>query len=168
MDAPPAIPIVLRTFRDYGPDFGWFAHCLVCFRDRTFSDADIAHLFGLDADVDDATAPALRALWAAENSALSVLPGRHARSRDTRVPIDTSPPAGGPDNARGAVRAPSRGAAEQAPHHLPSRPPPPVRSRAMRTTRCTPPPSRPSLAMTSISRRRRAALAGPRSASMNS
>ena len=53
MDATRHVPIVLRTFRDYGPDFGWFAHCLVCFRDRTFSDADIAHLFGLDADVDD-------------------------------------------------------------------------------------------------------------------
>ena len=44
-------PLALRTFRDYGPDFGWFAHCLTCFRDRPFTDADIARLFGLDADV---------------------------------------------------------------------------------------------------------------------
>ena len=47
------VPIAMRTFADYGPDFGWFAHCLACFRDRPFTDADIARLFGLDADVND-------------------------------------------------------------------------------------------------------------------
>ena len=45
-------PIAMRTFRDYGVDFGWFAHCRTCFRDRPFTDTDIARLFGLDADVD--------------------------------------------------------------------------------------------------------------------
>ena len=38
-------PIALRIFADYGPDFGWFAHCLNCFRDRPFTDEDIARLF---------------------------------------------------------------------------------------------------------------------------
>ena len=32
----------MRTFADYGPDFGWFAHCLACFRDRDFSAEDLA------------------------------------------------------------------------------------------------------------------------------
>ena len=41
-------PIALRTFRDYGPDFGWFAHCLTCFRDRPFTDADTGHLRRVD------------------------------------------------------------------------------------------------------------------------
>ena len=45
------VPIALRTFRDYGPDFGSFAHCQACVRSRRFSDEDIARLFGLDADV---------------------------------------------------------------------------------------------------------------------
>ena len=53
MDAPRPQPIAMRTFADYGPDFGWFAHCLACFRDRPFTDADIARLFGLHANVDE-------------------------------------------------------------------------------------------------------------------
>ena len=44
-------PIALRTFADYGPDFGRFAHCQTCFRDRPFTEEEIARLFGLDADV---------------------------------------------------------------------------------------------------------------------
>lgn len=51
MDVSRPVPITLRTFRDYGPDFGWFAHCQACVRSRRFSDEDIARLFGLDADV---------------------------------------------------------------------------------------------------------------------
>ena len=50
VDAP--VPIVLRTFRDYGAQFGWFAHCLRCFRDRVFTDDDIERRIGLDTDVD--------------------------------------------------------------------------------------------------------------------
>ena len=46
------VPITLRTFRDYGPDFGWFAHCLGCFRDRRFTDDEVEHRLGLDTDVD--------------------------------------------------------------------------------------------------------------------
>ena len=42
----------MRTFRDYGPRFGFFAHCRRCFRDRTLTPEDIARI-GLDADVDD-------------------------------------------------------------------------------------------------------------------
>lgn len=52
MHTPTVTPIVLRTFRDYGDQFGWFAHCLACSRDSDLSDADIARRFGLDADVD--------------------------------------------------------------------------------------------------------------------
>ena len=51
-DVDTPVPIVLRTFRDYGTDFGWFAHCLRCFRDRVFTDDEIEHRLGLDTDVD--------------------------------------------------------------------------------------------------------------------
>ena len=45
-------PIALRTFADYGPRFGWFAHCVPCAHDRHFTLEEIERRFGLDADVD--------------------------------------------------------------------------------------------------------------------
>ena len=44
-------PVEMCTVADYAVDFGWFAHCLMCFRDRGFTTEDIARLFGLDSDV---------------------------------------------------------------------------------------------------------------------
>ena len=43
----------MRTFRDYGPRFGWFAYCQRCFHQRTLSLEDIERRIGLDADVND-------------------------------------------------------------------------------------------------------------------
>ena len=44
-------PIRMRTFRDYGPRFGWFAYCRRCFHQRTLTLEDIERRIGLDADV---------------------------------------------------------------------------------------------------------------------
>ena len=52
MDCARPVPITLRTFADYGVEFGWFAHCTRCVRDRHFSQVEIDERFGLDADVD--------------------------------------------------------------------------------------------------------------------
>jgi len=41
----------MRTFRDHGEDFGWFALCRNCDHKRNFSLAYIARHIGLDADV---------------------------------------------------------------------------------------------------------------------
>ena len=45
-------PIRLSTFGDYGPDFGWFAYCGGCNRQRAFGRDEIARRFGLEAEVD--------------------------------------------------------------------------------------------------------------------
>ena len=42
----------MRSFRDYGPRFGWFAYCQRCFHQSTLTPEDIARI-GLDADVAD-------------------------------------------------------------------------------------------------------------------
>ena len=44
-------PVHMRTFRDYGPEYGWFAYCQRCFHQRTLPAADIAQRIGLDAEV---------------------------------------------------------------------------------------------------------------------
>lgn len=41
----------MRTFADHGEDFGFFAHCPHCVRDRRYTREEIAERFGLDADV---------------------------------------------------------------------------------------------------------------------
>ena len=50
MPRPLLEPIRMRTFRDYGPRFGWFVYCQRCFHQRTLTPEDIARI-GLDADV---------------------------------------------------------------------------------------------------------------------
>ena len=52
MPRPLLDPIRMRTFRDYGPRFGWFAYCQRCFRQTTLTPEDIARI-GLDADMAD-------------------------------------------------------------------------------------------------------------------
>ena len=42
----------MRTFRDYGPRFGFFAYCQRCFYQRDLTPEDIARI-GLDADLAD-------------------------------------------------------------------------------------------------------------------
>ena len=46
-------PILMRTFRDHGPRFGWFAYCQRCFHQRTLTLEHIERHIGLDADVVD-------------------------------------------------------------------------------------------------------------------
>ena len=44
-------PIFMRTFADFGPDYGWFAYCQSCFRQHNLSAEDIAQRIGLDVEV---------------------------------------------------------------------------------------------------------------------
>ena len=55
------LPIAMRTFRDYGAVFGWFAFCLTCVRDEVFTSEDTEQFFGFDADA------ARRLRWGTES-----------------------------------------------------------------------------------------------------
>ena len=79
-------PVHMRTFADYGPDFGWFAYCQTCFRKHTLSAEDIAQRIGLDADV-DAVRRRLRCGACGERNALLY---RYYQGAEAR-PDDPSP-----------------------------------------------------------------------------
>ena len=75
----------MRTFRDHGPRFGWFAYCQRCFHQRTLTLEHIERHIGLDADVVDVR----RRLRCA---ALSSLHWRHGQGRTQ--PLRTPRPCG--------------------------------------------------------------------------